>query len=68
MINARAVGNMVHLNGSTSAAAALIVEGAAEVWRATAHIAIVVVDGTRGGKCEAVVTRRGPEVLDDLTR
>ena len=68
MINARAVGNMVHLNGGTSAAAALIVENAAVVWRATAHVTIVVVDGSRGGKCYAVVNWRGPKVGEDGRR
>ena len=58
MINARAVGNVVHLKGGASAAAVFIVEGAAVVWRAPAHIAIVVVDGSRGAKCYAVVLAR----------
>ena len=44
VINARAVGNEAHFNGRASAVVGLVVEGAAVVWRAAAHIAIVVHD------------------------
>ena len=55
---------MVKLIGGTRAVAALRVEGAAEVWRATAHIAIVVSNGS----CTEAVARkrwRGLVVLPD---
>ena len=65
VINARAVGNEAHFNGRASAVVGLVVEGAAVVWRATAHIAIVVHDRSCT-EFEARSIRRGIVVFDDV--
>ena len=64
MINARAVGNVVKLIGATCAVVILTVEGATVVWRAPAHVTIVVPDRSCA-QADARLPRRCLEVLVD---